>query len=180
MGQSTGYQQMSSGDLMPPSTGRVHLVSMGNLADPEEHFLRQMTEDANMGAKHRKKGPFKNLRGASHVLNRSRFTSIRKRHGSLEITMNRGMSTREIDGVIARLTSHRFSVHSTWVYLIEGGKRKKLGKLAELDLQRLRLKLFQLLSKKPHIGLLLVDTVEGDMHTHQAHKYKSMKIAGRL
>ena len=70
MGRSTDYHRMSSGDVMPPSTGRVHLVSMGNLADPEEHFMRQMTEDANMGAKHRKKGPFKHSRGESHVLNR--------------------------------------------------------------------------------------------------------------
>ena len=94
--------------------------------------------------------------------------------------MNRGITAKEIDGIIARLTSHRFSVHSTWVYLVEGGKRKKLGKLAELDLQQLRIKLMKLLSKKPHIGLLLMDEVEGNMHTHGAHSYKNMKIAGRL
>ena len=42
MGRSTEYTVLSSGDTVAPAMGRVHLVGMGNYADPNQHFLSQM------------------------------------------------------------------------------------------------------------------------------------------
>jgi len=172
---------MDTGDLMPPSTGRVHMVAMGSMGDPMEHFLAQMTTDANMGAKRKIKGPFKKERGRSLVMHRSRHTSVRKRNGALEFTIRRGVTAAEVDSVIARLTSHRMSVHSTWVYLLDGPRRLKLGKLATIDLDKLRAKLFTILAKRPHVGLHIVDEdEEGALHKHRAHGYRDVKIARGL
>jgi hypothetical protein len=179
--KSTGYHRMGTGDLMPPSTGRVHMVAMGSMGDPMEHFLAQMTTDANMGAKRKIKGPFKKERGRSLVMHQSRHTSVRKRNGALEFTIRRGVTAAEVDSVIARLTSHRMSVHSTWVYLLDGPRRLKLGKLATIDLDKLRAKLFTILAKRPHVGLHIVDEdEEGALHKHRAHNYRNVKIARGL
>jgi len=166
---------------MPPETGRVHLVSMGDMGDPVEHFLSELqpTVDANMGRK--KSGPFKHMKGSSLVMDRSRHTSVRKRHDSLEITIRRGVSTYELDSILARLTAHRLGVHSTWVYLLEGSKRYNLGKLAVIDFAKLRKKIQKLLKKRASIGLHLIDEDSmGAMHRHTLHKYKNVKFAGKL
>ena len=179
--QSTGYHRSISGDLMPPETGRVHLVSMGEMGDPVEHFMSELqpTVDANMGRK--KSGPFKHRKGASLVMDRSRHTSVRKRHDSLEITVRRGVSTYELDSILARLTAHRLGVHSTWVYLLEGNKRYNLGKLAVIDFAKLHKKLLKLLEKRASIGLHLVDEgSSGAMYKHDLHKYKNVKFARNL
>ena len=169
-----------SGDMMPPETGRVHLVRPGDLADPVEHFMRGMepTADANLG---RKKGPFKNRKGRSLVMSKSRYTSVRKRDNSLEITLRRGVTTAEVENVLARLTSHRLAVHSTWVYLMVGSKSHKIGKLAGIDFEKLRRKVYKLLTKHTAVGLHLVDEgFEGPMHRHKSHTYPSMKIASNF
>ena len=152
--------------MMPPETGRVHLVRPGELADPVEHFMRGMepTADSNMGRK--KAGPFKNMKGRSLVMSKSRYTSVRK---------------REIDNVIARLTSHRLAVHSTWVYLMVGSKSHRIGKLASIDFEKLRRKVYSLLTKHRSIGLHVIDEgALGPMHRHKAHRYKHMKISSKF
>ena len=179
--KSTGYHRMETGDLMPPSTGRVHLIEMGSMGNSQDHFLAQMTADANMGAKRKIKGPFKKERGRSLIMDRSRHTSVRKRNGALEFTIRRGVTAGEVDNIIARLTSHRMSVHSTWVYLLDGSKRLKLGKLAVIDLDKLRAKLFTILTKRPYVGLHIVDEdEEGTLHRHSTHGYRHTKIAREL
>jgi hypothetical protein len=179
--QSTGYRRSIGGDMMPPETGRVHLVRPGDLSDPIEHFMKGMqpTADSNMGRK--KAGPFKQMRGSSLVMSKSRFTSVRKRNDALEITLRRGATPAEIDSVVARLTSHRLAVHSTWVYLMIGSKQHKLGKLASIDFDKLRRKLQSVLLKHRSVGLHLVDEgAAGPMHRHRAHTYDSVKIASNF
>ena len=179
--QSTSYHRNISGDLMPPDTGRVHLVRPGDMADPMEHFMRGMepTADSNMGRK--KTGPFKTMRGDSIVMSRSRYTHIRKRHNGLEITINRGVTPGEVDSIMSRLTAHRLSTYSTVVYLIVGSKRSKIGKLASIDMDRLRRKVHALLAKSRSVGLHIVDEGNtGVMHRHDAHGYRSVKIASRF
>ena len=166
---------------MPPETGRAHLVRPGDLADPMEHFMRGMepTADSNMGRK--KTGPFKHMKGRSLVMSKSRYTSVRKRDDALEITLRRGVTGSEIDNVIARLTSHRLAVHSTWVYLMVGSKSHKIGKLASIDFEKLRRKMYSLLTKHTAIGLHVIDEGPlGPMHRHKAHRYKHMKIASNF
>ena len=179
--KSTGYRRSIGGDMIPPETGRVHLVRAGDLADPMEHFMRGMepTADSNMGRK--KSGPFKNVQGDSLVMSKSRFTSVRKRNDALEITLRRGVTPAEIDNVVARLTSHRLAVHSTWVFLMVGSKKHNLGKLASVDFEKLRRKLASLLLKHRSVGLHLVDEgVFGPMHRHNAHTYDSMRVSSSL
>ena len=176
--QSTGYRRSIGGDMMPPETGRVHLVRPGDLADPMEHFMRGMepTADSNMGRK--KAGPFKHSKGRSLVMSRSRFTHVRKRNDALEITIDRGVTPKEVDSVLARLTSHRLAAHSTLVYLVVGSKTLKLGKLASIDIDKLRRKLHALLAKNRSVGLQIVDEgPQGPMFRHAAHNYSNVKIA---
>ena len=167
--------------MVPPETGRVHLVRPGDLSDPVEHFMRGMepTADANMGRK--KSGPFKHMRGRSLVMSKSRYTSVRKRDDALEITLRRGVTSSEVDNVISRLTSHRLAVHSTWVYLMVGSKSHKIGKLASIDFEKLRRKVYSLLAKHTSVGLHVVDEGNhGPMHRHNAHTYRRMKISSNF
>ena len=114
-------------------------------------------------------------------MSKSRFTSVRKRNDALEITLRRGVTPAEIDNVVARLTSHRLAVHSTWVFLMVGSKKHKLGKLASVDFEKLRRKLASLLLKHRSVGLHLVDEgVLGPMHRHNAHTYDSMRVSSSL
>lgn len=179
--KSTSYRRAESGDMLPPETGRVHLVRPGDLADPMEHFMRGMepTADSNMGRK--KTDPFKNVKGRSLVMSQSRFTSVRKRNSALEITMRRGATAQEIDNVIARLTAHRLAVHSTWVYLMVGSKSHRIGKLASIDFDKLRRKIYSMFAKHSAVGLHIVDENSvGPMHRHDAHTLRSMKIASEF
>jgi hypothetical protein len=179
--QSTGYRRSIDGDMVPPETGRVHLVRPGDLSDPVEHFMRGMepTTDANMGRK--KSGPFKHMRGRSLVMSKSRYTSVRKRDDALEITLRRGVTSSEVDNVISRLTSHRLAVHSTWVYLMVGSKSHKIGKLASIDFEKLRRKVYSLLAKHTSVGLHVVDEGNhGPMHRHGAHTYRRMKMSSNF
>ena len=183
MGRSVAYVVQPSGDLMPPATGRAHLVSMGNHADPNEHFLVQMDADANMGAKKglKKQGPFKSSRGPSYVMKRSAHTSVRRRNNTLEITVHRGVSGTEVEKLINLLTAHRLSTHTTWVYLVEGNRRKKLGRLADIDLDKLRAKIFSLLTKRPNIGVHLIDEAgSGAMHAPGIYAPKAANFSKHL
>ena len=183
MGRSTAYTVLSSGDTVAPPMGRVHLVGMGNYADPNLHFLSQMDADANMGAKKglKKLGPFKGQRGASYVMDRSRHTSVRRRGNGIEITVHRGVSGTEIEKLIGRLAAHRLSVHTTYVYLVEGSKRRKLGKLSEIDLEKLKAKIYTLLTKRPNLGIHLIDEADtGAMHTPGLYKRKTDNFSKHL
>ena len=183
MGRSTAYTSLSSGDVVAPPTGRVHLVGMGNYGDRNEHFLAQMDADANMGAKKvmKKQGPFKGQSGDSYVMERSAHTSFRRRGNGIEITVRRGVSGMEVEKLIGRLAAHRMSVHTTFVYLIEGSKRRKLGRLSEIDLEKLKAKIYTLLTKRPHLGIHLVDEADtGVLHAPGIYKRKMTKFARHL
>ena len=183
MGRSTEYTVLSSGDTVAPAMGRVHLVGMGNYADPNQHFLSQMDADANMGAKKglRRLGPFKDQRGDSYVMDRSRHTSVRRRGNGLEITVHRGVRGTEIEKLIGRLAAHRLTVPTTYVYLVEGAKRRKLGRLSEIDLEKLKAKIYALLTKRPNLGIHLIDEADtGGMHTPGLYKRKMTNFSKHL
>ena len=182
MGRSTAYTMMSSGDLLAPASGRVHLVGMGRHADPNLHFM-QMDADSNMGAKKamKKQGPFKSQSGDSYVMERSAHTSFRRRGNGIEITVRRGVSGNEVEKLIGRLAAHRLSVHTTFVYLVEGSKRRKLGRLSEIDLDKLKAKIYMLLTKRPHLGIHLVDEADtGALHAPGIYKRKMTNFAKHL
>ena len=87
----------------------------------------------------------------------------------------------EVEKLIGRLAAHRMSVHTTFVYLIEGSKRRKLGRLSEIDLEKLKAKIYTLLTKRPHLGIHLVDEADtGVLHAPGIYKRKMTKFARHL
>ena len=170
MWQSSGYHYTVGGDLMPPSTGRVHMVQMGLDADPTQHFIRELSADSNMGAKARRKGPFKNSSGRSMVMSRSSHTSIRKRGSSIELTLKRGTTEQELENVVGKMLSHARSTGVTWVHLVYGGRQYKVGRLKSVDMEKLKDRIRNLLLKHREVGILLVDDgVKGKMHRPGVH-----------
>ena len=64
------------------------------------------------------------------------------------------------------------------MYLVVGSKTLKLGKLASIDIDKLRRKLHALLAKNRSVGLHIVDEgPQGPMFRHAAHNYSNVKIA---
>ena len=166
-----------TGDLMPPSVGREMMVSMGPRADRKQHFFQELTSDSNMGAK--KRG-VKASRGRNRVMSRSTNTMIRRRSGVIEMTIKRNTNAAEMDSLIGKLTSHRLSTHVTWVYLLHGGRDRKVGKLSNIDLEKLRRKIMELLRKHREVGIRLVDEGEGRMHRPDVHRVQSANFNNML
>ena len=174
----TSYNHMIQGELAP--IGRVHLVSMGPLVGSEEsrHFLAEMDADSNMGATAMavgsRRGPFKHSTGSSRIMDRSAHITYRRRGHNLEITVLRGVSSYEMDTLIGKLGAHRVSTVSTHVFIIDG-KRKKLGNIDRVDLEKLRTMIHKVLETRRKVGILLTDTKEhGILHDKTGHE-RSMK-----
>ena len=65
--------------------------------------------------------------------------------------------------------------------LVEGSKRRKLGRLSEIDLEKLKAKIYMLLTKRPHLGIHLVDEADtGALHAPGIYKRKMTKFARHL
>ena len=174
----TSYNHLINGDLAP--IGRVHLVSMGPLVGSEEsrHFLAEMDADSNMGATEllnsSRRGPFKHRTGSSRIMDRSAHVTYRRRGHSLEITVIRGVTMYEMDTLIGKLGAHRVSTSNTHIFIVDG-KRRKLGNIDRVDLEKLRTMIEDVLRKRRKVGILLTDTKEhGILHNKTGHA-RSMK-----
>ena len=67
----------------------------------------------------------------------SAHTVYRKRSGAFEITFRRGAGVQEFNNLIAKLDMHRMSVAGSYLVFIKGRRRYRLGKLTDLDLDKL-------------------------------------------
>ena len=179
---STSYNHLIQGDLAP--IGRVHLVKLGPLVGDEEsrHFLAEMDADSNMGARRMveagRRGPFKNSSGSSRVMDRSAHVLYRRRGYSIEITVMRGITSYEMDQLIGKLGAHRLSTASSHLFLIDG-KKKKLGQLDRISLEKLRQMIHKALDKRRQVGLVITDPKHrGILHKADGHK-RGMKTAMR-
>ena len=186
--EHTSYTHLIQGDLAP--VGRVHLVSMRDAGDQQnQHILAEMDADANMGAQRlaerSRKGPFKHSTGRSRVMGQSRHVSYRRRGHNLEITVRRGVTDQEMNKLINKLSAHRMSAIETLLYIIASSK-KKMGSLDKIDLEKLRLKIYDLLLKRATIGLLIVDIKQrgllhrGESHTRAADEENERIFGGAL
>ena len=172
--RNTSYNHMIEGDLAP--VGRVHLVKMGNQVGDQRdnHILAQMDADSNMGAKtllqRSKRGPFKRSSGRSRIMSRTAHVSYRRRNNALEITVRRGVTSQEMDTLIAKLGAHRLTTRSSFLYLIKGGSKKLVSRLSNVNLEKFRAKIDDCLDKYSSIGLLVQDTfTKGALHKGYSH-----------
>ena len=179
---STSYNHLIQGDLAP--IGRVHLVTLGPLVGDEEsrHFLAEMDADSNMGAKRMldagRRGPFKASSGASRIMDRSAHVLYRRRGHSIEITVLRGVTAYELDTLIGKLSAHRLSTTRSTLFFTDG-RKKKLGSLDRIDMEKLRDKVQKALDKRRQIGIEISDqSHRGIMHKAGGHK-RAMKASMR-
>jgi hypothetical protein len=171
---NTSYTHLIEGDFR--QVGRVHLVRIGDQAGDtrDSHLLTEMDADANMGAKklreQSRRGPFKSSTGRSRVMDRSAHVAYRRRLRALEITISRGVTMHEMDTLIGKLGAHRLATHGSFLFMIKGNSRKKLGALDRIDLRKLRDQIEECLDKYRVCGLLVQDTQErGTMHKGYSH-----------
>ena len=183
--RSTQYIQMASGDVEAPSAGRVHYVAMGPLGKESTHFLKEMDADSNMGATRllnsSRRGPFREERGSSRVLSRTRHITYRRRGHTMEITISRGATPEEMDELVGKLAVHRMSTTKTVVWFVDS-KKKKMGQLDRIDLIKLRDKIMETLSSRNAVGLRLVDAPghHGAMFQESNHSYDMTEFSKRI
>ena len=93
-------------------------------------------------------------------MSRSSHILFRRRHNAIEITVSRGVTAHEIEMLMGRLVAHRLSTHTTYVYLVDR-RRRKLGTLDQIDMVKLKQKIFEILVKKKTVGLHIIDESGG-------------------
>jgi len=177
MTDHTSYNHLMTGDLAP--VGRVHLVALGpDTGDQhEEHFLTQMDADSNMGAQNlrmrSRRGPFRASKGRSRIMDRSAHVSYRRRGHAIEITVRRGINDQEMDNLIGKLSAHRIASQQAILYILST-RRKKMGTLDRIDMEKLRFHIHEELDKRATIGLLVQDVyTKGHLHTGFSHSRTS-------
>ena len=182
---STRFIHDASGDVVAPSAGRVHYVAMGPLGMESVHFLKEMDADSNMGAtsllNSTRKGPFRAERGSSRVLSRTKHVTYRRRGHTLEITVSRGATPAEMDELVGKLAAHRISTTETVLWFVDS-KSKKMGKLNNIDLLKLRDKIMETLSSRRVVGLRLVDKPDkhGAMFRESNHSHTMTEFSKRI
>ena len=143
--------------------GAVHMVRPGaNYSD--KHFMVDAEGDINEGAKvvkeRSRKGPFREERGRSTIMDRTTHVMYRKRAGGFEITVRRGAVRQEFQTLLSKLEMHRMSTTGSLVTLIKGNKRFRLGKLTEINMSYLRDLIEDCLEQYGSCGLEITETVQ--------------------
>ena len=170
---------------LQPVMGAVHLLNPASDFS-DKHFMLDVDADINEGQKtmveRSRRGPFREQKGASTIMDRSAHVMYRKRGGAFEITVRRGISAFELDTLIGKLGAHRMSTVKTHLFFIDG-KKKKLGLLDHVSLEKLRDKIHSALDKRRQIGIELCDEKDrGIMHKASGHKrgMKAFVRSGQL
>ena len=153
-----GYMRDVEHNVAP--MGRVHLVSMANVAT-QKHFIQELTEDANMGRRkveaESRHGPFRDARGNYMTMARSANVRYQVRNRAIHITVRRGIHPRELDVLVGKLAAHRMSVNNSRITLVVAGRKMRLGKLDNTDLEGLRQTVQRALTKNTSIGIMIHD-----------------------
>ena len=174
----TSYTHLIEGDLAP--VGRVHLVGLGpDVGDQREnHFLVEMDADSNMGAKRlrerSRRGPFKTSSGRSTILSHSAHVEYRRRGNGIEVTVRRGVTDKELETLMSKLRAHAVGKVESFLYIIKGGRRKKIGRIGAVSFTKLRLRIDEALEKYRTVGLLVQDSItRGILHKSSTHNMKT-------
>jgi hypothetical protein len=169
----------------PSNVGVAHFVSMDPIShnvhrvgSAQGHFL-QDAADPNMSRMFTQPlhavetGNLVQAQARSRVMKRSAHVTYRRRGYSLEITVQPGVSTHELDLLLGKLGAHRISTTDSHVSLV-GPKRRSLaarkaglqvgsahlGLLARLDLDKFRRKL-EILLETGWVRIVIVDKHKG-------------------
>ena len=105
-------------------------------------------------------------------MDRSSHVLYRKRQGTLEITVSRGVIASEIDLLFSKLAMHRSSVPMSSIIIIKGTKKFRLGSLDDLDFDKLKDMIGGCLKKYSKCGLLIIDAKPGSGAMHKAYVHK--------
>jgi hypothetical protein len=158
-----------------PVMGRVHMVRpQRNYSD--KHFMIDVEGDINEGQKkaveRSKRGPFRDQSGRSTIMDRSAHIVYRKRYGTFEITIRRGVLDGELQQMLSKLSLHRTHQHGSRVTLVKGSRRYRLGTLTELDLRHLLDLVAECVSQYGNCGLEIVETKPGSgpLYKSGAHR----------
>ena len=171
--------QLQSQDDRIPAMGAVHIVRpSANYAD--DHFmLKDVDGDINEGQKEivklqrHRNGPFRDRKGESTVMDSSRHVIYRNRSGTMEITISRGVTISEIRTLFSKLSAHRSSTRDTYVVLIRGSRRLRMGKLQDMDLHHLRRQIEESISQFGRCGIELVESGAGRGAMYGSHVHST-------
>ena len=103
-------------------------------------------------------------------MSRTANVVIRKRRQQIEITVRRHATEEEFNILHGKLGAHTMSSPGCIVYLVQGGSRKKLGMLGEINLLKLMRLLRDAMNSRATVGLLLIDShIGGALHRPYIH-----------
>ena len=124
-----------------PVMGAVHMVRPA-ASFSDKHFMHDIEGDINEGQRvmieKSRRGPFRDQSGQSTVLDSSAHVTYRNRSGIMEITVRRGAVRQEFQQLLNKLQMHRLSAWGSYVTLIKGTKRFRLGRLTDINLSYLQ------------------------------------------
>ena len=143
-----------------PMMGRAHVVRADDSAT-SKHWLHDVQGDINEGATalmvKARRGPFKDQRGASQVLDRSAHVMYRRRHRTMEVTVKRGVSASEMDLLLSKIMSQQVSAPGCLVVMVKGNKRYSMGTIGKLRMKTLRALIHECLDQYATCGLHLIE-----------------------
>ena len=184
------YHMVAAREVLQSEHGRQAAMGAVHMVRPEanysdKHFMVDAEGDINEGAKvvkeRSRRGPFRQERGRSTIMDRSAHVMYRKRAGIFEITVRRGAVRGEFQTLLAKLEMHRMSTSGSLVTLIKGNKRFRLGKLTEINMRYLRELVENCLEQYGSCGLEITETDqagEGALYKSSVHN-KRFKAKAR-
>ncbi len=176
----------TDGGFSQPVMGRVHIVQPSQHYS-DKHFMHDVEGDINEGHKvlveRSRRGPFKDQKGRSTVMDRSAHVTYRKRAGAFEITARRGVTPVEMLQLLSKLGIHRMSVYGSHLVIIKGSKRFRLGPLAEINLKYLTELVEECIDQYGSCGLEITESRAGSGALYKAGphsaRFKSNARKGR-
>ena len=135
--------------------------------------IRDSNEGQRVLKERSRKGPFKDQSGSSTVMDRSAHVLYRKRNGAFEITVRRGVINGELQQLLSKLSAHRGSISSSYVSIIKGKKKYRLGRLDQLDLRKLLQMIEECLASYSSVGLLITEQAAGGGALYKSRIHKA-------
>jgi hypothetical protein len=168
-----------------PVMGAVHMVRAGDDASREKHLMLDVHASMNKGQREltarARRGPFRDKGGRSTVMDSSAHVVYRKRAGAFEITVRKGVIGSELQQMLSKLSMHRMGMSGSYLVIIKGSKRYRLGRLSEIDLRELLEMVSECVATYGSCGLEVLEAVAeaGPLYKPDVHKVRFKSDARR-